>query len=112
MVARYNDNGTNRTSARACFALRGVPITKSGIEAGGSDADVVPVYPNPASNELFVAAAAGAEVSIMDMNGRVIAHNTVVHSEVAFDLSEVAAGAYMVRVINGDEVTVEKFIKK
>jgi hypothetical protein len=112
VVARYNDNGTNRTSARACFALRGVPTTKSGTEAAGSDAAVVAIYPNPASNELFVAAAAGDEVSIMDMNGRVIAQNTVVHSEVAFDLSKVAAGAYMVRVIDGDEVTVEKFIKK
>ena len=48
----------------------------------------------------------------MDMNGRVIAQNTVMHSEVAFDLSEVAAGAYMVRVIDGADVTVEKFIKK
>jgi hypothetical protein len=42
----------------------------------------------------------------------VIAQNTVTNAEVAFDLSEVATGAYMVRIINGSDVTVEKFIKK
>ena len=112
VVARYNDNGTNRTSARACFALRGVPTTKNGGADLAADAAGTAVYPNPATDKLFVAAANGSEISVMDMNGRVIAQNTVTNAEVAFDLSEVATGAYMVRIINGSDVTVEKFIKK
>ena len=112
VVARYNDNGTNRTSARACFTVRGVPTTKNGGAALAADAAGTAVYPNPAYDKLFVAAANGSEVSVMDMNGRVIAQRTVTHAEVAFDLSEIAAGVYMLRVIHGADVTVEKFIKK
>ena len=112
VVARYNDNGTNRTSARACFALRGVPTTKNGGADLAADAAGTAVYPNPATDKLFVAAANGSEISVMDMNGRVIAQNTVTNAEVVFDLSEVATGAYMLRIINGSDVTVEKFIKK
>jgi len=112
---RYNDGTGAVNSGFTCPILKGYNGSgaKSGANAAnGSDVGVASIYPNPASNELFVAAAEGSEVSIMDMNGRVIAQNTVTNAEVAFDLSEVATGAYMVRIINGSDVTVEKFIKK
>lgn len=111
-VTRYLDNGVGTTSARACFAVQGVPTTKNEGVNGVDAASTVAVYPNPANGELFVAATNGSEVSILDMNGRVLAQNTVANAEVSFDLSNIAAGAYMVRIVNGGDVTVEKFVKK
>ncbi len=65
VVARFhNDNGTNRTSAWCLLRLRGAPTTKNGGADLAADARGTAVYPNPATDKLFVAAANGSEISV------------------------------------------------
>jgi hypothetical protein len=85
---------------------------KSGSNAAnGADVGVVSIYPNPAKDVLHVAAAAGAEVSLLDMSGKLIASQIVEGAEVDFDISHLAQGVYMVRVQTNDEITSEQVVK-
>ena len=103
VIARYNDNGTPTTSARACFALRGVPFTKNGNVAPSNSEIINEVYPNPVDDILFVAAAQGSLVQLTDLLGRVIVEKQADGPELRFDLSELNDGAYIVHIADDRE---------
>ena len=103
VIARYNDNGTPTTSARACFALRGVPFTKNGNLAPSNSEIINEVYPNPVDDILFVAAAQGSLVQLTDLLGRVIVEKQADGPELRFDLSELNDGAYIVHIADDRE---------
>ncbi len=78
----------------ADFSTTGVGI--NGVEFDGS----LSLYPNPAS--------VGSTVSIVDVNGRVVYTQAIKQSDnqtITIDLSDLAKGAYFVR-ITGEETTV------
>lgn len=111
---RYNDGTSATNSEFTCREAKGYSSAgaKSGTNAAnGSDAGVVSIYPNPAKNVLYVAAAAGAEVSLLDMSGKLIASQIVEGAEVDFDISHLAQGVYMVRVQTNDEIITEQVVK-
>lgn len=114
VFTRYND-GTGATNSNfTCREVKGYNGSgaKSGSNAAnGSDVGVVSIYPNPAKDVLYVAAAAGAEVSLLDMSGKLIASQIVEGAEVDFDISHLAQGVYMVRVQTNDEITSEQVVK-
>ena len=112
VIARYNDNGTGTTSARACFTVRGVPTTKRGATSGMDNGSAIAIYPNPAHNQVYVAAASGSEVTLMDLGGRILAMQTVDQAELAFDLSGMANGVYMIQIQSNGEVITERVVKQ
>lgn len=65
-----------------------------------SQADEItsPVYPNPVANTLYLDAAAGTEVELCDMMGRVIYRGSSVST---IDMSEITSGFYLVRFKDG-----------
>jgi len=112
VIARYNDNGSGTTSARACFTVRGVPTTKRGATSGMDNGSAIAIYPNPAHNQVYVAAASGSEVTLMDLGGRILAMQTVDQAELAFDLSGMANGVYMIQIRSNGEVITERVVKQ
>ena len=114
VFTRYND-GTGATNSNfTCREVKGYNGSgaKSGSNAAnGADVGVVSIYPNPAKDVLHVAAAAGSEVSLLDMSGKLIASQIVESAEVDFDISHLAQGVYMVRVQTNDEITSEQVVK-
>ena len=112
VIARYNDNGTGTTSARACFTVRGVPTTKRGTASGMDNGSAIAIYPNPAHHQVYVAAASGSEVMLMDLGGRILAVQTVDQAELAFDLSGMANGVYMIQIQSNGEVITERVVKQ
>jgi len=111
---RYNDGTSATNSNFTCREVKGYNGSgaKSGSNtANGSDVGVVSIYPNPAKDVLYVAAAAGAEVSLLDMSGKLIASQIVEGAEVDFDISHLAQGVYMVRVQTNDEIITEQVVK-
>ena len=112
MIARYNDNGTGTTSARACFTVRGVPTTKRGTASGMDNGSAIAIYPNPAHHKVYVATASGSEVMLMDLGGRILAVQTVDQAELAFDLSGMANGVYMIQIQSNGEVITERVVKQ
>ena len=73
------------------------------------------IYPNPASSMVTLSVSeilAGAEVTIVDLNGRTVATFTLTDSKASFDVSSMAKGAYFVRIIGEQATTVRKLIVK
>ena len=73
------------------------------------------VYPNPADDFVTIAldgSTDGADVQISDMLGRVVGCYRISagESSISFDVSSLAAGNYLVRIISGDRVVIEKLI--
>ena len=115
VFTRYND-GTGPTSSNfTCKEVKGYDGSgnKSAANAGnGSDNDVVSIYPNPAHDKVYVAAANGSEVTLTDLGGRIFGIQTIQQSEVAFDLSDLANGVYMIQIQSNGEVITERVVKQ
>ena len=112
VLARYIDNGAPVSSARACFAAQGVPVTKNGVAMGDADAADIAVYPNPTRSQIYVSAPSGSEISLMDLSGRIIAVQTVDQSEASFDLKEMSNGIYLIQIKDNGELTTKRVIKQ
>ncbi len=83
---------------------------------------VTKVYPNPSTSSIYINAACPAattlQLSIVDMNGRVVGRKQVnaMTGNNGFDMAvtQLAPGTYLLQVLNADNkvVTTEKFIKQ
>ncbi len=86
----------------ADFSTTGVGI--NGVEFDGS----LSLYPNPASTTVTLSVSeqmVGSTVSIVDVNGRVVMSEVLNAQTLTMNLSDLAKGAYFVR-ITGEETTV------
>ena len=84
------------------------PVGINEVEA----ADIV-LYPNPAtSNVTLRGVEAGSQVSVVDMNGRMVRDFKAANDNVRIDVSNLAKGAYFVRVVNGNTNAIRKLIVK
>ncbi len=75
------------------------------------------VYPNPATNvinvDLAQSSAEAAQISIIDMYGKVVRQHTAINEiSIALEINDLTPGLYLVKVENGDETTVEKVVVK
>lgn len=71
------------------------------------------VYPNPATNEIFVDGKdLDGSVSIRDAQGRTINTNVLVGERGRLDISELTPGLYFATVRNGDETETLRFVKR
>ena len=71
------------------------------------------LYPNPASSSVLVSGLEqGAQVSVVNMNGRVLNTLTAQGSSLTLDVSGMARGAYFVRVSTATNSSVSKLIVK
>ncbi|MFC2390354.1 MAG: fibronectin type III domain-containing protein [Bacteroidota bacterium] len=88
--------------------------TFSASDVDRADYRVV-VYPNPADDFVTIAldgSTDGADVQISDMLGRVVSRYRIAAGEsgISLDVSSFAAGNYLVRIVSGDRVVIEKLI--
>ena len=88
--------------------------TFSASDVDRADYRVV-VYPNPADDFVTIAldgSIGGADVQIADMLGRVVGRYRIAAGEsgITLDVSSFAAGNYLVRIVSGDRVVIEKLI--
>jgi hypothetical protein len=114
-ISRYNDNGTPTTSNRSCFALRGWP----GISSKDENSSVISglegemnIYPNPTNDLLFVQAPAGSQVTLTDLQGKILETLEVVDAELSFNMSSLAGGVYLIKVTSESDTFTEQVIKK
>ncbi|MBO4644991.1 MAG: T9SS type A sorting domain-containing protein [Bacteroidales bacterium] len=66
------------------------------------------VYPNPATDVINVANAEGAQISVFDINGRMISNIESASSNQTIDASGLAKGMYIVRIVDGNNVVTKK----
>jgi len=76
----------------------------------------VSVYPNPASDKLFVECAnlnrGNYRVQILQMMGTVVMEQQIQDEITSIDVSSLAKGVYILRVSSGKGVSVMKFVKE
>ena len=88
---------------QACLTINRGDVGVNEIAAGE-----ISVYPNPATNVIYVANAEGAQVSVFDMNGRMVNCVESASAYQAIDASSLAKGMYIVRIVDGQNVTTKK----
>jgi hypothetical protein len=112
----YGYNGAN--SATTCYTLRVQLGTASRMATDPVTTNVqkVDVFPNPANNvvNLNLTGFTGkSDVSLFDVNGRVVLTRLVSTVNSQLDVSALPSGIYMLRIKNGGkEVHMTKIIKK
>lgn len=107
----------NANSASSCYTLRvQLGTATRGTDIVTSDVPKVAVFPNPANNFVNVNLTGfkgKSEVSIFDVNGRVVLRREVNPVNAQLDISALPAGVYILRVKNGvKEVSKTKIIKQ
>ena len=114
---RYRLNGVATNSNFTCRLAKG--YNGVGGKANNSDASdnshgAVPtvVYPNPADDFLYVQAALGSELRLLDMQGKMITQMISTELETALDLSALAQGVYMLEIHSQGGTTTERVVKR
>ena len=82
----------------------------AGNTAGIEETGVAKVdfYPNPVTDKLYISEEVH-EVSVLDVNGRTIMSETNTR---VIDMSNLANGVYIVRVVTNDGIATKKIVKK
>jgi hypothetical protein len=111
----YGYSGAN--SPTSCYTLRVQLGTASrSTELITSDEQKAVIYPNPAKNIVNInltGLKGKSEVSMYDVNGRVVLRREVTSVKSQLDISVLPPGIYMMRITNGvKEVSMTKIIKQ
>ena len=111
----YGFNGAN--SATSCYTLRVQLGTASrGTDLITGEVRTVNIFPNPANSVVNInltGFTGKSEVSMFDVNGRVVLHRELSTGSSQLDISALPAGLYMMRIKNGaNEVKMTKIIKQ
>lgn len=75
----------------------------------------ISIYPNPATTTLNLTSTATSdfELSVLDITGKVIKSYRMLDKTFAFDVSDLASGMYMLRLVSTDGASkVVKFVKR
>lgn len=68
------------------------------------------IYPNPASSQLFVKSETNAQVSIIDLTGRVVKEIETTDEITAIDINDVNEGVYFIMIQDENNRIVEKLV--
>ena len=72
----------------------------------------VSLFPNPASSMVTIRANGMEQVTVIDLNGSTVMTQRVNNETFTFDVSNLAKGAYFVRITGGEGTVVRKLIVK
>ena len=108
---QQNIDGSNNTNPKYIFdagSLTGIaPLVQ---EQRGM------IYPNPATDQLYISypsSQTGASVEIYDMNGQLKKSITVnLQSRAALNVSDLSNGLYLLKICDGKNSSVQRFIKQ
>lgn len=84
-------------------------ISTEAVGIDEASANSVKVYPNPATDNLYIEGEDILGVEVLDMNGRVVRS---IANAGTIDMSELSNGVYMVRTTTGNGISVRKIVKK
>lgn len=70
----------------------------------------VTLFPNPASDFLWIEVPSNVHATISDMYGKIISDKTLTKGISSTDVKELAAGVYTLQILTGGETIVRKFV--
>ena len=89
--------------------------TLTGINTVQNEKPGVKIYPNPASNRITVSLMhyhRDARLYIYDAIGREVYHNESMYLDADIDVSGLASGIYLVKILSPDGDASAKFVKE
>lgn len=104
--------GDESTNSKKCFSS--VVLTpKTGIEESAADRRSIRVYPNPAGNSFELRGNLSGQISVIvyDIQGRPCLDFSG-NEQQQYNISKLAAGTYLVRVLSGDYSKVSILVKE
>jgi len=72
----------------------------------------IKVYPNPASDKIFIENLQSGNVSICSMTGSLLIEQTVTGDKATMDIGSLPPGVYMIRIVNGSNTSTRKLVKQ
>jgi hypothetical protein len=87
-------------------------IFAQGVGIDEAEMSEVSLFPNPASSMVTIRANGMDQVSVIDLNGSTVMTQSVNSETFTFDVSNLAKGAYFVRITGGEGTVVRKLIVK
>ena len=94
------------------FFIDDIEITTGITDVNNLNNKIVNVYPVPANNFINITNSVNSTINIIDINGQTIISeksNSNIHT---INISDLNQGTYFVKVVNENNVTVKKIIKK
>jgi hypothetical protein len=70
----------------------------------------VPIYPNPAKNEVFIKSLGTFSYQILDMTGKVLLAENNLNQATAVNIEVLDAGSYIVHITSNNTMTVESLV--
>ncbi|MBD3583872.1 T9SS-dependent choice-of-anchor J family protein [Flavobacterium selenitireducens] len=105
----------NRSADAYMLMIDDVTVTSSNLGVNDVLASKFSVFPNPANNFVTVSstdAIAVNQISITDLNGRVVKQNSFDNvSEARVNVSDLSAGVYMMNIATPEGVAVKKIVR-
>jgi PKD repeat protein len=100
------------TDANGCTAEETVTLIGTGIE--NMESSSLTIYPNPASDKLYVKAENTVieTITIMDASGRIIFNENVQDDLNEINISDLVSGMYFIQTKTSESIVVNKFIKR
>ena len=72
----------------------------------------VKVYPNPATDNIFVENLENGNLTIINVNGSVVIDKAITSNKTEIDISRLPAGMYILKTVSRDATTTRKFVKQ
>ena len=103
MASDYNCIDNNANNDTYC-----ITVTNANEVSISENTNTLTVSPNPASTILTVENAAGAQISVYNIAGQEVMSVENAEANETLNVSNLNAGLYIVRVVNGNEVSTAK----
>jgi hypothetical protein len=114
LVQAYNADSTKRTVLNSSKMKFGAALAL-GIEDAASNSKRINVYPNPATDKITIGvdgAYVNTKAEIVDVHGRLIRTITLTQEETEVNISQLASGTYMLKLMSGEKATTVELIKR
>lgn len=72
----------------------------------------VKIYPNPATENIFVENLQNGQLSILSINGAVVLNQNIANNKTEIDISRLPAGVYILKTVCKDGASTRKFVKE
>ncbi len=108
----YGYNGANNTTN--CYTLR-VQLGTASREGELIVGNKISVFPNPVTDKVNIRIddiEGLADIRVMDINGRILQQHRSSSVNTQLDVSRLASGMYIIRVMNGGKESVMKIVKE